>query len=153
MDEQRREQQQAAPRSRSRWVSAAWVAAVAATALNGVVVGYGAVWFQLFGDSADAEDYAVSAGGYGAAAVVLALAVPAILTHDAPRWLAWPAGVAAALLGVFALGSVTAIAEAEAVPAPTDTAWDGVGGVLWGPWTWALVGLGIQGLARLVRRA
>ena len=72
------------------WITTAWVAAVLATALNGVVVGYGAVWFQLFGESADAEDYLVSAGGYGAAAVVLLLAVPAILTHRAPRWRSCP---------------------------------------------------------------
>jgi len=30
-----------------------------------------------------------------------------------------------------------------------NTAWDGIGGVLWGPWTWALIGLGVHGLYRL----
>jgi hypothetical protein len=142
----------AAPRARSRWLSAAWVVAIVATAVNGVVVGYGAVWFQLFGETADAEDYAVSAGGYGAAAVVLALAVPALLTHRAPRWLAWPTGLAAALLALAAIGSAAASASAEPAPSPTSTLWDGVGGVLWAPWTWVLVGLGIQGLHRRVRR-
>ena len=71
--------------ARHVWVTVCWVGAVTATALNGVVVGYGAVWFQLFGETADAEDYLVSAGGYGAAAVVLVLAVPGILTHRGPR--------------------------------------------------------------------
>ena len=85
--------------ARHVWVTACWVGAVAATALNGVVVGYGVVWFQLFGETADAEDYLVSAGGYGAAAVVLVLAVPGILTHRGPRWLAWAAGASAAVLG------------------------------------------------------
>ncbi|MFC5728614.1 MULTISPECIES: hypothetical protein [Nocardioides] len=27
-----------------------------------------------------------------------------------------------------------------------NSVWDGVGGVLWAPWTWALVALGIRGL-------
>ncbi len=141
------------PRARSRWVAAAWVGAVTATVLNGIVVGYGAIWLQFFGETADAEDYSVSAGGYGAAAVVLALAVPAILTHPAPKWLVWPAGVSAAALGLLAIRSAAASAQAEAVSSPINTAWDGIGGVLWAPWTWALVALGIQGLYRIVRRA
>ena len=133
------------------WITTAWVAAVLATALNGVVVGYGAVWFQLFGESADAEDYLVSAGGYGAAAVVLLLAVPAILTHRAPRWLVVPTGVAAGLLGLMAVGSVGYSVDAEASHIVSNNAWDGIGGVLWAPWTWALVVLGIRGLYLLAR--
>ena len=135
--------------ARRAWATVGWVGAVAATALNGVVVGYGTVWFQLFGETADAEDYQVSAGGYGAAAVVLALAVPGILTHRGPRWLAWAAGVAAAILGLLAAHSIAASTLAEQVSSRTSTAWDGVGGVVWAPWTWALVALGINGLYRL----
>ena len=138
-------------RAGSRWITAGWVGAVLATALNGIVVGYGAIWLQFFGETADAEDYSVSAGGYGAAAVVLALAVPAIWTHRAPRWLVWPAGVSAAVLGLLAVRSAAAASRAEAVSAPINTAWDGIGGVLWAPWTWVLVGLGVQGLYRLAR--
>lgn len=136
--------------NRRRWVSAAWVLAVAATILNGVVVGYGAIWFQLFGDTADAEDYRVSAGGYGAAAVVLALTIPALLTHRGPRWLLWPTGAGAVALAVFAAGSAAAVTDADQTARPIDTAWDGIGGVLWAPWTWVLVVLGIRGLHRLV---
>src|SRR3954451_6303958 len=80
---------------RRSWISAGWIVAVLATAANGVAVGYGSVWVQLFGETADQTDYQVSAGGYAAAAAVLGLAVPAILTHRAPRWLLWPAGGAA----------------------------------------------------------
>lgn len=140
-------------RARSRWVAASWIGAVTATVLNGLVVGYGAIWIQFFGETADAEDYSVSAGGYGAAAVVLALAVPAILTHRAPRWLVWPAGVSAAVLGLLAVSSAKAAARAEAVSSPINTAWDGIGGVLWAPWTWVLVVLGVHGLYRVSRRA
>jgi hypothetical protein len=136
--------------ARRAWVTAGWVGAVVATALNGVLVGYGAIWFQLFGDTADAEDYRVSAGGYGAAAVVLVLAVPAILTHRAPRWLVWPAAVSAAVLGLLAVNSAAASAHAEPVSSPMNTAWDGIGGVLWAPWTWALIALGVHGLYRIV---
>jgi hypothetical protein len=131
-----------------RWVTIGWVVAVVATALNGLVVGYGAIWFQLFGESADAEDYQVSAGGYGAAAAVLALAVPAILAHRAPRWLVWPAGFSAVILGLLAVGSISASSRAEPVRSPINTAWDGIGGVLWAPWTWALVALGLHGVYR-----
>jgi hypothetical protein len=134
--------------TRRRWVTAGWIGAVTATAVNGVVVGYGAVWLQLFGDPADAEDYRVSAGGYGAAAAVLALAVVAILTHRGQRWLARSAGATAAVMGVLAASSAAAAARAEPVSSPINTAWDGIGGVLWAPWTWALVALAIHGLHR-----
>jgi hypothetical protein len=138
----------AAAHTGQRWVTAGWIAAVTATAVNGLVVGYGAVWLQLFGDAADAEDYRVSAGGYGAAALVLALGVIAILTHRGPRWLAGAAGAAAAFLGVLAASSAAASARAEPVSSPVDTAWDGVGGVVWAPWTWALFLLAVHGLLR-----
>ena len=137
--------------NRRAWVVAGLVFAVIATGLNGVVVGYGAIWFQLFGDTADAEDYLVSAGGYGAAALVLVLAVPAILHHRAPAWLLWPTVASAVVLGMLAVGSAAASARAEPASLPLNTAWDGIGGVLWAPWTWALIGLGLHGLVRMVR--
>lgn len=129
-----------------------WVFAVSATALNGFLVGYGAISFQLFGDTADAEDYAVSAGGYGAATVVLFLAVPAILTHGAPRWLLWLAGMSAIACGLLTANSIGLLGQAEQNSSPMNTAWDGIGGVLWAPWTWALVALGVHGLYRLMQR-
>ena len=137
--------------ARRVWVTVCWIGAVTATALNGVIVGYGAVWFQFFGETtADAEDYRVSAGGYGAAVVVLVLAVPGILTHRGPRRLAWAAGVSAAILGLLAANSVAASTQAEPVSSPISTAWDGIGAVVWAPWTWALVALGVHGLYRLM---
>ncbi len=51
-----------------------WWVLIVGVALNGVVVGYGAIWFQLFGETPDRSDYLVSAGGYAAAAGVLVLA-------------------------------------------------------------------------------
>lgn len=140
----------AGTQARRRWLAAGWMFAVLATTVNGVVVGYGALWFQFFGDTADAEDYAVSAGGYAAAAFVLALAVPAILTHRAAPWLAWFAGSSAAILGLLAVGSILNRADAEPVSSPANTAWDGIGGVIWAPWTWVLVVLGLRGLGLLV---
>ena len=137
--------------TRRAWVTAGWIAAVVATAPNGVIVGYGTVWFQLFGETADAEDYRVSAGGYGAAAVVLVFAVVGILTHRAPRWLASAAAVAAVVLAILAINSVTSAADAEPSHLPVNGVWDGVGGVVWAPWTWVLVGLAVHGLYRLVR--
>ena len=137
--------------TRRGWVTAGWIVAVVATALNGVVVGYGAIWFQLFGETADAEDYRVSAGGYGAAAVVLIFAVVGILTHRAPRWLASAAAVAAVVLAILAISSLASAADAKESSLPINGVWDGVGGVLWAPWTWALVGLAVHGLYRLVR--
>lgn len=135
---------------RRRWVAVCWVGAVIAIVVNGVVVGYGAVWLQLFGDVADAEDYAVSAGGYGAAAFVLAWAVPAILAHGGPRWLVWPTGASAVVLGVMSARSAELSMQEERTAAPIGTAWDGIGGVLWAPWAWVLVALGIHGLCRLL---
>lgn len=135
--------------TRRVWVSVAWISAVTATALNGVLVGYGAVWLQFFGETADAEDYRVSAGGYGAAAVVLILAVIAILTHRGPRRLAWGAAGSAVILCLLAGNSAARAAQAEPTSPPRSTAWEGIGGVLWAPWTWALIALGIHGLYRL----
>ncbi|MEO5608611.1 MAG: hypothetical protein ABIQ61_09650 [Ornithinibacter sp.] len=138
----------AVPSRRTR-VTLAWVGAVLVTALNGALVGYGAIWLQFFGDSPDAGDYLLSAGGYGAAAAVLAFAVAAMLTHDGPRWLAWQTVALSCALALMATSSAIRAAQEEPSSSTTDTVWDGIGGVLWGPWTWALVLLGLHGAHRL----
>jgi hypothetical protein len=139
-----------AGRGRRLAVTALWVLAVLATVLNGVVVGYGAIWFQLFGDGPDAADYRLSAAGYGTAALVLALAVPALLVSTVPRWLAPTAGVSAVLLGVMAMGSAITSVDEDPARLGTDDPWgdvlEGIGGVLWAPWTWVVVVLGLRAL-------
>lgn len=130
-----------------------WALCVLLTAGTGIVVGYLAVWFQLFGETADADDHRVAAAAYGTAAVVLLLAVPAVLAQvDAARWPAWLAAAAAGVLGLLAADSVASIDDAEPGPG-INTALDGIGGVLWAPWTWVLVVLGLRGLWVLGRRA
>ena len=49
-----------------RWIPALVVACELLTIATGFVVGYVSVWFQLFGETADREDYLVSLGGYAA---------------------------------------------------------------------------------------
>jgi purine-cytosine permease-like protein len=138
---------------KSLWVAVGWTAIVVATILTGLVVGYFAVHFQLFGDAADAEDYRVAAGAYGAAAAVLVVGALGILTHPAPRWLTVVALVAAGGLGVLASNSLDSARGAESDPVPINTVWDGIGGVLWAPWTWVLVAAGMHGLYVVTRRA
>jgi len=140
------------PKARRILAAVGWIGAVTATILNGVIVGYGAIWLQFFGESADAEDYMVSAGGYAAASVVLVLAAVGILTHRASRWLAWVSWISALALGLLAVRSAAASGQAEQVSSPINTAWDGVGGVVWAPWTWVLVAFGIHGLYKLTGR-
>lgn len=139
------------PTAVRRWIAAAWFAGILATVLNGLVVGYGIVWFQLFGEQADAEDYLISACAYGAATVVLALTVVGILGHGAPHWLAWVAGASSVVLGVLAADSASAMAAAPGF-LPAHAWWDGIGSVLWAPWTWALLLLGLRGLFLLSTR-
>lgn len=113
------------------------------TALSGLVIGWLAVAFQLFGESADAEDYDVAAGAYAASAVVLVLGAFVARGSRAPRWqLVWALGWAAVLV-VLTLSSVS---EASAMldRGPGINGWkDGVGGALACPWTWPLVLLGL----------
>lgn len=135
----------------ARWRTAGWSVAVCLTILNGVVVGYGVVWFQLFGSTPDVEDYRVSAGGYGAAAAVLALgAVGLAGRRGTPPWLVVLAGVAASVLAVLAAGSVVQSTTADQVGIPVDGPWTGAGGVIWAPWTWALVWLGVDRLWQMI---
>lgn len=133
-----------------------WSLALLATALNGVVVGYGVLWLQLFGERPDAADHRVSAAAYVTSAAVLAIALPALLESRTPRWLVPTAVVVAALLGLLSLTSAVTSLEAEPHPLGRDDPWgdvlDGVGGVLWAPWTWVLLVLGVRALVRAGRR-
>ena len=132
------------PTSTGTW---GWAFAILATFLNGLVVGYGSVALQFFGERADAEDYAVSSGGYSAAALVLMVAIPGLLARGKPKLLVWCAASLGVLLIVLALASFTAMTTAEQVHTPVDGPWDGVGGVIWAPWTWAIMGFSVQAVA------
>ena len=102
-----------------------WVLAVVATTVNGFVVGYGAVWFQLFGEQADRGDYLTSAGGYLGAAAVLALA-----------------GTRSLSTGLSLEGPTGSFGGLD----------DGLGGVVLLPWCWLLLwAAGHSSLDRLRR--
>jgi hypothetical protein len=139
--------------TREVWANVLFSVCIVLTVATGFVVGYGAVWFQLFGDTADAEDYQVSAGGYGAAAAVLLLAVLAVLAFRRPRWLAFGAAGVAALYTLLALRSAQLAGDVDDRGPGLDSAWDGIGGVALMPWSLVLVVLGTLGVARLVRRS
>ncbi len=147
----------AAGTSRLRWlttpgpVRAWWWVLILATAVNGVVVGYGAVWFQLFGDRPGRNDYLVSAGGYAAGSLVLASAIVGILGLDGPRRAAWLAGILAVVLALLATRSAVVAAGLPADAFPNGPL-DGAGGVLLLPWTWPLLIAGVRGLSRLRNR-
>lgn len=49
-------------------------------------------------------------------------------------------------------GSAEASTRTATSTLPLNTPWDGIGGVLWAPWTWALVALGSRGLCRTMPR-
>jgi hypothetical protein len=126
-----------------------WWVLIVGTALNGLVVGYGAIWFQLFGERADRGDYLVSAGGYAAAAAVLVLAAVGVAGLRGPVW----AGRASASLAVV-LAVLAARSAGIAAGMPEDHGFngplDGAGGVLALPWTWPLLVAGVRGAHRLL---
>lgn len=132
------------------WKNVGWATAVVLTIVTGFVVGYGSIWFQLFGDQADAGDYRMSAGGYACAAVVLALGAAGILSYRGPPVLA---GVAAAFAATYLLLALRS-AQLAAVAEPDDFSGplDGIGGVIATPWTWPLVVLGVLGPVQRLRR-
>ncbi len=122
----------------SRWFRANVVAAIL-TALNGVVVGYGALRLQFFGNSPNRDDYLVSTGGYAAAAVLIAFAVASNFARRGAAWFGYAGSVAAVLLGFGALVSWSRARVVEDRGAGISGVWDGVGGVVALPWSWAIV--------------
>ena len=127
---------------RRRWVAAGLAACVLLTTLTGLVVGWFAVGFQLFGDRPDADDYESAAGAYGAAALVLVLSTGALTRPAAPRWVLVVAVAGAGLFTLLLLSSVSDMAAAE--PGTSTHSWqEGAFGVLGGPWAWPLVVLGL----------
>ena len=122
-----------------RWFAPAHVSATALTAVNGLVVGYGAVAFQLFGDSPDSDDYLVALGGYAAAAALLGLSAATAFVRDRLRPLGWVSIVIGALYVLAAVGSATDAAATTHRGSGTNGVWDGVGGVVGLPWSWAVV--------------
>ena len=130
---------------------------VVTTMLNGFVVGYGAVWFQLFGEQADRGDYLTSAGGYLGAAVVLALTPVAMLSPQRRRWAgaAW-SWCALAVAGVLTLAGMASLSSGLSMEGPTDSFGgvdDGLGGVLLWPWCWLLVWAAGRGALDRIRRS
>ncbi len=118
-------------------------------ALNGVVVGYGAIWFQLFGEAADRSDYLVSAGGYAAAAGVLVFAAVGVAGLPGPKAAGWTAlmlGVALALAALTSLSRATGLPVERAHSGPLD----GVGAVLLVPLACPMLVAGVRGGYRLV---
>jgi hypothetical protein len=135
---------------RTLLVSALTGVSVVLTALTGLVVGWFAVAFQI-GSRADADDYAVAAGAYGATTLALLLGAVAFR-----RWATttWQLPVTLVLAIVPGLLAVRAVADAtHADPGVgMSTWWDGAGGVLACPWTWWLVAVGVRALVTGDRR-
>ncbi|GAA2124130.1 hypothetical protein GCM10009843_20500 [Nocardioides bigeumensis] len=137
-----------------RWFPALVVACEIATILNGLVVGWVSVWFQLFGDTADRDDYLVSTGGYAAGAVAGLLGLLALRRLEVTSWVFWLCAVGAGCLVPLALSSLSSAGSADDRGAGIDTWVDGAGGVLALPWTWVVVVLGLLALVgRGPRRA
>ena len=118
---------------------------VVLTALTGLVVGWFAVGFQIGGSGADADDYAVAAGAYGATTLVLLLGALAFRRWSTTTWQLPVTLVVAVVLGLL---TVRAIADASSAEPGygMNTWWDGAGGVLACPWAWWLVAVGVRAL-------
>jgi hypothetical protein len=124
---------------------------VALTALTGLVVGWFAVGFQIGGSRADADDYAVAAGAYGATTLAVLLGALALR-----RWAttSWQLPVTLVVAVVPGLLTVRAVADASTAQPGSgmNSWWDGAGGVLACPWVWWLVAVGVRALASGDRR-
>jgi hypothetical protein len=124
---------------------------VALTALTGLVVGWFAVGFQIGGSRADADDYAVAAGAYGATTLAVLLGALALR-----RWAttSWQLPVTLVVAVVPGLLTVRAVADASMAEPGSgmNSWWDGAGGVLACPWVWWLVAVGVRALASGDRR-
>jgi hypothetical protein len=124
---------------------------VALTALTGLVAGWFAVGFQIGGSRADADDYAVAAGAYGATTLAVLLGALALR-----RWAttSWQLPVTLVVAVVPGLLTVRAVADASTAQPGSgmNSWWDGAGGVLACPWVWWLVAVGVRALASGDRR-
>lgn len=120
------------------------------TAASGLMIGRFLVWFQLFGDTADASDYEAAAGAYAASAVVLLLGAAAVRILGGPLWQLVLASVSSVVLVVL---TGYALVESTAAEAGSSyVSWtDGAGGALACPWTWPLVVLGGYALVLRLR--
>lgn len=128
-----------------RWLPALLLGGLLATFLNGIVVGYGVLWFQLFGEQPDREDYLVSFGGYAAAALVMLVGMAALRRLGAAEWVRALVVVLAVLLALLAVGSLTTGLSMEE-SSPMQHWWDGAGGVVLLPWAWLPLALGALAL-------
>ncbi|MEV4277525.1 hypothetical protein [Actinoplanes xinjiangensis] len=142
---------------RERWLSwlrgrrglVTWWVLISCTAVNGLVVGYGSLHFLQF--SLNRGDHLVSGGGYAAAGAVLAVAAAGAAGWRAPVSVVLGSAVLAvgsAACAVWSFG----VAARFPPDAGRDGPWDGVGGVLAGPWTWLLLLCGSLGVIRLIGR-
>jgi hypothetical protein len=136
---------------RSRLVQAAWWALILINTVTGLVVGYFPLWLDL-GSDPGRSDYTISAGGYGAGGVVLAVGALGLTGLGGPRLAAWAAGVGALVLALFAASSARSAAAIEPDTYPTSF-WEGSGAVLLTPWCWVLLSAGALGVYYRVRRS
>lgn len=130
---------------------AGWWSCAVATIATGVVVGYGSVWLQFFGDTADRGDYLVSVGGYGAAAGVLLVAAGGIPRHGGRGAARVLLVVTAVVFGALAARSAGLAGPAERAGVPNGPL-DGIGGVLACPWVWVLVACSVRSMWSVVSR-
>lgn len=124
---------------------------VVLTALTGLVLGWFSVGFQIAGSTADAGDYAVAAGAYGATTTALLLGAVAFRRWATATWQLPVTLVLAIVPGLLAVRAVADATHAES-GFGTMSWWDGVGGVLVCPWTWWLVAVGVRALVTGDRR-
>jgi len=128
---------------RRRWLPPLVLGCALLTFLNGVVVGYGSIWLQFFGEQADREDYLMSFGGYVAAALVLLISLPSLVRLGAARWALVAVAGLAALLTVLATSSLGTGLSMPPESSPYQHWWDGAGGVVFFPWAWPPIVLGL----------
>jgi hypothetical protein len=129
-----------------RWIPALVVTCELLTIATGFVVGYVSVWFQLFGETADREDYLVSMGGYAAGAAAGLIGLLSLRRLAVAPWVFWMCCIGALCLVPLALASYTSAQSAERDSVVISPWTDGAGGVLACPWVWVVVVLGLLAL-------
>ncbi len=128
---------------RHRGLTAFLIGCLLTTFLNGVVVGYGIIWFQLAGSQAGREEYLMSFGGYAAAALVLLVGLVSVVRLGSARWVVVLVAGLGGLLALLALRSLAIGLGMEDDFGPYQHWWDGTGGVLLLPWAWPPLVLGL----------